>query len=40
MSVVPKPHEWDTIPDMAGTLVYERERTGWQVVVLSLFFVP
>ena len=26
MSVVLKPHEWDTVPYMAGTLVYERKN--------------
>jgi len=26
MSVVPKPYEWDAIPDMAGTLLYERKN--------------
>lgn len=40
MSVVPKPHEWDTIPDTAGTLVYERKNKLCKGGVLSLFFVP
>ena len=33
MSVVPTPHEWDRIPDRAGTLVYERKNElskGWR----------
>ena len=34
--VVPKPHKWDMIPDMAGTLV--RERTRLSRVVFFLFF--
>ena len=37
MSVVPEPHEWDTIPYMAGTLVYERKNELWKGAVLSLF---
>ncbi len=35
MSVVPEPHEWDTIPDKAGTLVYERKNELWE----GLFFL-
>ena len=29
MLVVPGPHEWDTIPYMAGTLVCERKNELW-----------
>ncbi len=35
MSVVPEPHEWDTIPYMAGTLVCERKNELWK----GLFFL-
>ncbi len=35
MSVVPEPHKWDTIPEMAGTLVYERKNELWE----GLFFL-
>ncbi len=38
MSVVPKPHEWDTIPDTAGTLVYER-KNNCAKVMFFLFFL-
>ncbi len=37
MSVVLKPHEWDTIPDTAGTLVYER-KNNCAKVMFFLFF--
>lgn len=37
MVVVPKPHEWDMIPYMAGTLVYER-KSELQEVPFFLFF--
>ncbi len=37
MSVVPEPYKWDTIPDMAGTLVYERKNKLCKGDVLSLF---
>ncbi len=29
MSVVPEPHKWDMIPEMAGALVYERKNELW-----------
>ena len=35
MSVVPEPHEWDTIPYMAGTLVCERKNE----LLEGLFFL-
>ena len=35
MSVVPVPHEWDTIPYMAGTLVCERKNE----LLEGLFFL-
>ena len=35
MSVVPEPHKWDTIPYMAGTLVYERKNE----LLEGLFFL-
>ena len=35
MSVVPKPHKWDTIPYMEGTLVYERKNE----LLEGLFFL-
>ncbi len=35
MSVVPEPHKWDTNPEMAGTLVYERKNELWE----GLFFL-
>lgn len=40
MSVVPEPCKWDMIPEMAGTLVYERKNElckGWRSFS---FFVP
>lgn len=37
MSVVPEPHKWDMIPDMAGTLVYERKNELWKCCSFSFF---
>ena len=37
MSVVPEPHEWDTIPYMAGTLVCERKNELWEVLFFLFF---
>ena len=37
MSVVPEPHKWDLIPEMAGTLVYERKNELWRCCSFSLF---
>lgn len=37
MSVVPEPHKWDTIPDMAGTLVYERKNELLEGCSFSFF---
>jgi len=35
MAVVPEPYEWDMIPEMSGTLVYERKNELWW----GLFFL-
>lgn len=40
MAVVLKPHEWDTIPYMAGTLVYERKNELLEGLFFLSFFVP
>ncbi len=40
MSVMPKPHEWDMIPDMAGTLVYERKNGLCRLLFFLSFFAP
>ncbi len=38
MLVLPEPHEWDTIPDRAGTLVCERKNELWEGLFFLSFF--